>query len=39
MAVYEVIDLTKIYPRQTVPANDQLTLSVMGRAPAGSAPA
>jgi len=38
MAVYEVIDLTKIYPRP-VPANDRLTLSVMGRAPAEPAPA
>ena len=28
MVVYEVIDLTKVYPRQTVPANDRLTLSV-----------
>jgi ABC-2 type transport system ATP-binding protein/ABC-2 type transport system permease protein len=28
MAVYEVIDLTKIYPQQTVPANDRLNLSV-----------
>jgi len=39
MVVYEVIDLTKVYPRQTVPANDRLTLSVMGRAPAEPAPA
>lgn len=28
MAVYDVVDLTKIYPRQTTPANDRLTLSV-----------
>lgn len=28
MAVYEVLDLTKIYPKQTVPANDHITLSV-----------
>ena len=39
MAVYKVIDLVKVYPRQTVPANDRLTLSVAGRAPAGPAPA
>jgi len=28
MSVYEVIDLTKIYPQQTVLANDRITLSV-----------
>lgn len=28
MAVYEVNDLTKIYPQQTIPANDRLRLSV-----------
>lgn len=28
MPVYEVIALTKIYPQQTVPANDRITLSV-----------
>jgi ABC-2 type transport system ATP-binding protein len=28
MPVYEVTDLTKIYPRQTRPANDRITLSV-----------
>ena len=28
MTVYDVIDLTKIYPKQTVPANDHISLSV-----------
>ncbi len=28
MPVYEVIELTKIYPQQTIPANDRITLSV-----------
>jgi ABC-type multidrug transport system ATPase subunit len=28
MTVYDVVDLTKIYPRQATPANDRLTLRV-----------